>query len=172
MPISIRRISEPRGFTLIEMLVTLLIMGVLAGLATLAVGGQAQRQANDEAQRLYQILGYASEEATLAGEEYGLLVDDDGYGFVRFDPGEEQWLPAPARAFADHELPVGLRMEISVEDTPVLAAARRNDALRSPEVVILSSGEISSFHMDFVSGKDSDPAASISSDGSGTLVQE
>ncbi|MBK7521377.1 MAG: type II secretion system protein [Gammaproteobacteria bacterium] len=68
MPISIRRISEPRGFTLIEMLVTLLIMGVLAGLATLAVGGQAQRQANDEAQRLYQILGYASEEATLAGE--------------------------------------------------------------------------------------------------------
>ena len=171
MPTSTRRISESRGFTLIEMLVTLFIMGVLAGLATLAVGGHGQRQASDEAQRLYQLLGYASEEATLAGEEYGLLVDDNGYGFVRFDPAEEQWLPAPARAFADHELPAGIRMAISVEDTPVLAVARRNDALRSPEVVILSSGEISSFHMEFVSGEASDPAASISSDGSGSLVQ-
>ena len=38
--------------------------------------------------------------------------------------------------------------------------------------LILSTGEISSFHLDFVFAQGSHPAASISSDGSGTLVQE
>ena len=171
-PISTRRTSEQRGFTLIELLLTLVIMGVLAGLATLAVGGQTQRQVNAEARRLHQLLGYASDEATLAGEEYGLLLDAEGYGFARFDPAEEQWLPALTREFADHVLPAGIRLDIRVEDTPVLAAERRNDALRSPEIMILSTGEISSFRLDFVSGESSGPTASISSDGSGTLVQE
>ncbi len=171
MPISIKRISEQHGFTLIELLVTLLLMGVLASLATLAVGGQAQRQANDEARRLYHLLGYASDEAALTGEEYGLRLDSEGYGFVRFDPAEEQWLPASAQEFADHMMPAGIGLDIRVEHTPVLAAARRKDAQRSPEVLILSTGEISPFHLDFLSAQGF-PAASISSDGSGTLVQE
>lgn len=172
MRISIKRISEQHGFTLIELLVTLIIMGVLASLATLAVGGHAERQANDEARRLYHLLGYASDEAALTGEEYGLRLNAEGYGFLRFDPAEEQWLPASAQEFADHVLPAGVGLDVRVENTPLLAAARRKDALHSPEVLILSTGEISSFHLDFIFAQGSHPAASISSDGSGTLVQE
>ena len=46
------RAVRARGFTLIEILVTLVIMALLAGLASLSVGGSAHRQARDEVERL------------------------------------------------------------------------------------------------------------------------
>jgi hypothetical protein len=63
-------------------------------------------------------------------------------------------------------------MRVVVEDLPALPGARRDGEAGVPEVLILSSGEISSFHVDFVAGDSPDPAAAIGSDGSGTLVHE
>src|SRR5262245_16781812 len=102
-----------RGFTLIEILVTLVIMGLLAGLASLSGGGSAHRQAQDEVERLWQVLDFASDEATLQGEEYGLELAEDGYTVLRFDPEEENWSEATERQLAPHTLPGNVRMEFS-----------------------------------------------------------
>ena len=48
MPTSPPPSKTSGGFTLVEMLVTLVIMALLAGLATLSAGGNAQRAARDE----------------------------------------------------------------------------------------------------------------------------
>lgn len=170
------RTRNDTGFTLIELLVTLVIMGLLAGLASLSVGGSATRQARDEAARFHQLLGFASDEATLQGEELGLRVEDDGYSVMRFDPESETWTPMPPtdRQFAAHTLPASVRLELTLTETMELQTAEPSgvDAEGPPEVLVLSSGEISPFRADFRAGDSTEPAASIRSDGSGTLQQE
>lgn len=48
MPTSSTRISELRGFTLLELLVALALLGLLSGMAVLAVGGIEERRAREE----------------------------------------------------------------------------------------------------------------------------
>jgi general secretion pathway protein H len=170
------RTRNDAGFTLIELLVTLVIMGLLAGLASLSVGGSATRQARDEAARFHQLLGFASDEATLQGEELGLRVEEDGYSVLRFDPENETWMPMPPteRQFAAYTLPGSVRLELTITETRELPTRESADVEeeRPPEVLVLSSGEISAFRADFRAGDSTEPAASIQSDGSGTLQQE
>ena len=125
MPISSTRISETRGFSLVEVLATLAIMAILAGLAALAVGGGTQRQAREEAERLHALLGFASEEATLAGEEFGLALAPGGYRFLRFDADSESWQQAPGKDFAPHELPGSVRLEAQFDSPPPRSVAAR-----------------------------------------------
>jgi general secretion pathway protein H len=168
---STRRKSEAAaGFTMIEVLVTLVIIGILAGLATLAVGGRAHRQARDEAERLFQLLNFASEEATLQGEEFGLLIERDSYRFLRFDGADEVWLPLQERHYAEHTIPGGVSIEVELGESMELASSKSTNTLDAPEIVLLSSGEISSFAIEFRSTDGPDAAARISSDGSGTLA--
>jgi general secretion pathway protein H len=168
---SIRRTSDGRGFTLIELLVTLVIMGLLAGLATLSVGGSAHRQARDEAQRLYQVLRVASEEASLQGEEYGLLIDQEAYSMMQFDAGEQTWNAAVGRHFSAHEMPGSVRFDFRPEQQTNQGSPGigNRDSGASPQVLVLSSGEISAFEILFYSSDSPDPAARIGSDGSGTI---
>lgn len=175
MPTSPPGSERGRGFTLIELLVTLLIMGLLAGLASLSIGGGAHRAARDEAERLYQLLAFASDEATLQGEEYGLVVEDDGYRVLRFDPATEAWAEATGKPWEPHALPAGMRLELSLAEAP---GARRRDARDGadgepvPEILLLSSGEVTPFRIDIRLGEGTEPAARIESDGSGTIRQE
>jgi general secretion pathway protein H len=167
-----------RGFTLIEMLVTLVIMGLLAGLASLSIGGSTQRVAREEAERLVQVLGFAAEEAAYQGEEYGLLFEEDRYSVLRFDPESETWSEATEKQLAAHDLPASVRIELMLGDRaelPTSGKPRRETGdveLPRPEVLVLSSGEISSFDIEFRAGDGAEPAARISSDGSGNLRQD
>ena len=166
-----RNSDRAAGFTLVELLVTLVIMGLLAGMATIAVGGRAHRQARDEAERLYQLLGFASEEATLQGEELGVVIGEDAYSFMRFDGEVEDWVPMEEPHFAEHTLPPAIHVEVELGESYELPAGGKDDTGK-PEILVLSSGEISPFKVEFISTDSEAPAARINSDGSGTIVWE
>lgn len=169
MQTSVPGSDRARGFTLVEMLVTLVIMALLAGLATLSAGGNAQRTARDEMARIREMLSYASDEATLQGEEYGLLVDEDAYRVLRFDPEAEAWSEVTDKPLDQHTLPAGMRLELSLRDAPESLRSRGDAENPVPEVVLSSSGEISEFRLDILLAPGEEPVASLESDGSGTL---
>jgi general secretion pathway protein H len=75
------------GLTLVETLVTLAIVGVMAGLVTLAAGrvGSADR-AHAEAVRLAAVLGAASDAALASGRDRILVWTADGYALDDEDP--------------------------------------------------------------------------------------
>lgn len=173
MPTSAPGSESSRGFTLIEILVTLVIMGLLAGLAALSVGGSAERAARDEAERLRQLLSYASDEATMQGEELGLLLEEGSYRILRLDPESEEWQETSEKPFGEHTLPEGLALELELRDAPRGRSRGLADPENPvPEVLLLSSGEISAFRMDFRLRNRSEPVVSIESDGSGLLQQQ
>lgn len=171
MPISRRDSDLAAGFTLIEMLVTLVIMALLAGLASLSVGGSAQRAARDEMNRIRELLSFASEEALMEGDEFGLVVEEGAYRVLRFDPTAEAWNEVTDKPMDPHEIPAGMRLDLRL-DTGSRAAfsSRPADAVNPvPEILLSSSGEITPFRLDIHITESPDPVAGIESDGSGTL---
>lgn len=74
-----------QGFTLLEVLVVMLIVGVLSTAATLSLAPDVQRQLDDEAYRLARVLEQAAEAAEL-GDALTLTLDAGGYRFTRPGP--------------------------------------------------------------------------------------
>ncbi|TAK51441.1 MAG: type II secretion system protein GspH [Betaproteobacteria bacterium] len=72
-----------RGFTLIEMLVALVIMGLFVGLVTAIVLPGDRDVLRVEAERLAQLLDFAAAEAQLTGTTIAWTADASGYRFSR-----------------------------------------------------------------------------------------
>ena len=139
--------SRARGFTLLELLVTIVIAGVLVGVVALSIGG-FDRSLRFEAERLAQLLALAREEAQLRGAPIRLEADDESYRFSIWR--ERRWRPlADDRDLRPRnwEQPTELRIERSdgrreIEfgldqvDAPFLLRLRRN----GDEVAIAANG--------------------------------
>ena len=72
-----------RGFTLVEMLVVLMIMGLFLGLVSTITRPDDRAVLRLEAERLTQLLDFAAAEAQLTGKSIAWTADRSGYRFWR-----------------------------------------------------------------------------------------
>ena len=80
------RRAYQRGFTLIELLVVVVIIGIVLATVSLSLGVLGRdNEVEDQTKRLYGVLTEVREEAELQGRDLGLLVETDGYLFMRYD---------------------------------------------------------------------------------------
>lgn len=142
-----------RGFTLLEILVVVFIIGVIATLAVLSVDNRAaDDRLEREAQRLDALLGMAGEDAVLFGVELGLQVTRDGYRFLRLDA--DGWIPVTAgdSPLRPRTLDEGVTLHLIRESGERPRPAGGGDGEKSdtgprPDVLFLSSGEITPFEL-------------------------
>src|SRR5687767_11696413 len=78
------RPGKASGFTLVEMLVVILIMGMLLGLVSAIARPSEREPLRLEAERLAQLLTLATAEARLTGKPVGWTSDGAGYRFARW----------------------------------------------------------------------------------------
>jgi general secretion pathway protein H len=71
-----------RGFTLLELLVVLVILGVAAGVVSLSVAPSEERLVEREAQRLATLFRLAQDEARVRGRPVSWEADAQGYRFL------------------------------------------------------------------------------------------
>lgn len=83
--------GRERGFTLIEMLVVLMIIGLFFGLVSAITRPDERAVLRLEADRLSQLLDFAASEARLTGQSIAWTAEDSGYRFWRSDDNAE-WL--------------------------------------------------------------------------------
>lgn len=96
-PANTDRVRLLSGFTLIELLVVLVLVGVVASLATLSIGDGAERQLRTETQRLAGVLKLARDELLITGSaERALGLRPDSYSFLELvvlDDATREWRP-------------------------------------------------------------------------------
>ena len=81
------------GFTLIEMLVVVVIIGILASTVVLGfVGSDREQNLRTEAERLAALIEMARSEAVQRNEEWGVSINQSGYRFLVFNPLNHSWV--------------------------------------------------------------------------------
>ncbi len=83
--------GQRRGFTIIEMLVVLMIIGLFFGLVSAITRPDERAMLRLEAERLSQLLDFAAAEARLTGRSIAWTADESGYRFWRADE-DASWL--------------------------------------------------------------------------------
>jgi general secretion pathway protein H len=150
------------GFSLIEILVVIVIIGIISGIALLSLGILGDdRQLQTEARRLASLVEVAQDESMMQGREFGLEFMNDSYRFVEYDPFTNQW----GELLGDdmmrlRHLPDDVEFELELEGQRVLLdndPARFKDPEEtsnrdlietySPHVFIFSSGDMTPFDL-------------------------
>jgi len=102
------------GFTLLEVLVVVFLIGIVLSLAVLSVGHNEDRVLKDEARRLAALLELARQESIVESLEMALAIDDRSYSFQMFDG--QNWLPvADDPILRARELPDEMELEVEIE---------------------------------------------------------
>lgn len=150
------------GFTLLELLMVLLVIGIMAGLTVMSIGGNPEREFRRDVARVQQMLIAAADEAPFAGEELGFWVDAEGksYSFYRFDDAALEWQPYEKEHFNRHALPEQYKLEIESIGDPVdmaglyRAVYKLDDKIKEfdekplvPWLVFFSDGQYTPFRL-------------------------
>lgn len=130
------------GFTLLEILVVLVIIGVMVGLVSLSIGRPQGDELRTEAQRLQALLHLAAEESLMQGQEYGVQFSSHGYAFQRLTSEGWQSL-AEDKVLRARKLPSAMRLRLSVDGSPVELGQGGGKV----QVYLLSSGEMTPFQL-------------------------
>ncbi|WP_088331190.1 type II secretion system minor pseudopilin GspH [Lacimicrobium sp. SS2-24] len=168
---------QPGGFTLLEVMLVLLLMGLIAGtISFTSLSTSKETELKEQAQRFQVVVGMVSDYAVLNQQEIGLRIDTEetqanGYYFVTLDD-EQQWQRfEPEKLFRPVELQETFFLQLQLENLPwqqedslfdnrlfdeSLSVSEENvdigeeeEALPPPQVLILSSGEITPFSLTF-----------------------
>lgn len=130
------------GFTLLELLAVILIIGIIISFATISIGQNSSRIVQDEVERLRGLIQLASTESVLQGRELALEFDRNKYQFL--EQGEKDWLPlADDKLFRERPLPEAVELALLLEGIETSFRDKKN----LPRVFILSSGELTPFIM-------------------------
>lgn len=153
-------LNKTKGFTLVEVMVTIAIIALMAVAVTFVVPDQQDDQLDDAAEDLYQRMRYAQEYALLRHAILGLRVDEQGYTFVEWR--EQEWQPLNFRGLRPQDWPAGVIYELESETEDLLG--QNEDAVEAffappedttvsaeeleaqqPQLWILGSGDVSVF---------------------------
>lgn len=147
--------TPPRGFTLLEVMVVLVLVGIITSFALLSVGGGPRDRLAKEARRLAALVELHQQEAILSGELRGIQFSRTGYALLSSSEKGEWQSPAATDTLIRHELPEDIALNLWVEDQTV----DLKTTSKLPQVVLLNSGEITEFVAVFSFADDRSPDA-------------
>lgn len=143
------RNQRAAGFTLVEMLVVLVIIGVMIAGAVLAIGVAGRDRALEtEANRFAALIDFAREQAELQSRELGVRMTAAGYTFVAFDAFSNEWAEIGDDALRARTLPDGLRFDLTLEGRRVVLKESAEGLSLAPQIGVQSSGDLTPFSLE------------------------
>lgn len=168
--------TRPSGFTLLEVMLVLVIMGLAVSFVTFTgFGTNSAEELEKQAKRFQVVFDMASDFAVLNQQQLGLRVDKktNQYLFMVLDDEQRWQLLEGDDLFTGYEVPEPFTFELELDDLPwveedslfdegvfderlsldddrVEIGQEEEKELPPPQVLLLSSGDITPFSMAFV----------------------
>jgi len=177
------------GFTLIEVMVVIVLVGVMASVVQFtASGNEPEKQLQKESERFAAVFNIAAEYSLLNNVELGLVVEDNIYQFLGFDG--EVWNPiSENEILTPYTLPEDINITLILDGLPLdevplinvlkeneesdltFSGSELNSDINSqsdkqkkliPQVYILSGGDLTPFSLHFDFGESVDDGYDVS----------
>ena len=143
---SVTGMTVNRGFTLIEILIVIVIIGITVGFAVIAFGdfGESKRLLFS-ADQLSNTLKLAQQQAILDSSTLGLRIDNTSYQILKFQNSSE-WQPIPKNnIFKVYYFP---------QNTVITLKTNNSATGKNPAIIINASGDMTPFSIGFGTDKE------------------
>ena len=147
------KLSTQRGFSLLEMMIVIMVIGILYSLAGSMLNLSVSDPLNDEVARLRERVNMAQDESLVRSQALALGFGETGYAFFTQND-QSQWEPIEKDSLLKtYEWVGGYEQVLYVQGQAV--SLPRNKDIR-PQVFILPSGEMMPFewHLRAKDGRD------------------
>ena len=136
--------QRQRGFTLIEIIVVVAIIGIMVSVVSFRFAGSSpSERLHTETIRLQALIEIVLEEALFDAREFGMRFTDQSYEFHSFDEKSEEFsLIEDDKMLRLRELPEEMNIQIEAEGLS-LDDMLFTDEEEKPHVILYSSGEVS-----------------------------
>ncbi len=144
-----RSLVKNKGFTLIELMVVVALIGIIMGTVVLSAGdgGQLDR-VEIETKRMSALIKLLAEEAILKNKEFAVVVDETEYNFQVLDKRNKWNNFAGDAIFRQRKMTANSKIEITLEDFDVdFGAQKKGEDIR---IFLFSSGEMSPFEIKII----------------------
>ncbi|WP_045095333.1 GspH family T2SS minor pseudopilin variant LspH [Legionella fallonii] len=135
-----------KGFTLIEILIVIVIIGITIGFALIAFGdfGESKRILFS-AEQLASTLKLAQQQAILETSTLGLRIDNNSYQILKFQ-NSSTWAPLPNKGI--------FKITYFPKNTVITLKTSNKSSPGYPSIIINSSGDMTPFTLGFGTNKE------------------
>ncbi|SQH74360.1 General secretion pathway protein H [Shewanella benthica] len=178
-----------QGFTLMEVLLVVLLMGLAASAVTMTMGGaDGKKELERTALQFMTATEMVLDETVFSGHFIGIVIEKTSYKYVFYDEGKWKSLDGD-RILAERQMKDGVEISLVLDGLPLVQEDEEQDSwfdepfidekteaekkkFPEPQILLFPSGEMSAFEMTFLSEDDqgNEIAALVVGDSLGRLT--
>lgn len=137
--------QKNKGFTLLELLVVVVLLGIVSSFAVLSLNIVGlETELEQETKKIHALINLAKEEAIIQAQEIALVVGKKNYYFQYYDWDKKDWFEKEDKVFRQRKIHEGLKIYLESQ-TEKIISKKEDDEEKLNRAFFLSSGEQSEF---------------------------